>query len=247
MYKYDSYLNEISIKIINLKRREDRKSQFIINAKNNHINNYEFFEAVDGRNLVLNDEIIKLFKTDKSKKKCVFNFHHNYRKPVLGCALSHYYLWKNLLNDKKDAYLILEDDVFFTPKFNENLNRVYATVKNDNQWDILFLGFNDTFFYIYNDTYVYDDILKFSKMSRFHGSGFYGYIIRKSGVKKLLELIDKHNIQEPIDNFAIACFDSICAYVVNPQILKAEIYSNGNNIDTDIQNNFQILENSDKI
>ena len=246
MYKYDSYLNDWSIKVINLKRREDRKLIFIENAKNHHIENYEFFEAVDGNTLVKTDEIIKLFKVDESKKKCSYDFYHYYRKPVLGCALSHYYLWNQLLNDEKDAYLILEDDAIFTSKFNENLNRVYNTIKNDNNWDIMFLGYGDDYFDIYYDTYVYDDIIKFSKLKRYHGNGTYGYVINKRGAIKFMELIDKHNIQEPIDSFMIACFDSICAYNVYPHLVEAEIY-NDNGIDTDIQNNWNILEGMDEI
>ena len=52
----------------------------------------------------------------------------NYRKGVIGCALSHYNLWKMLLNDfNNNYYCIFEDDIIFIDNFKEKLERKEAT------------------------------------------------------------------------------------------------------------------------
>ena len=49
----------------------------------------------------------------------------NYKKGVMGCALSHIHLWNNLINDKdNDFYVIFEDDIVFCNNFKKHLNYV---------------------------------------------------------------------------------------------------------------------------
>ena len=71
---------DLKIKVINLKRREDRKNNVIENFKNANVLNYEFIEATDGNNLEITSDIIELFKGN--------DFGN--RKGVIGCALTHY-------------------------------------------------------------------------------------------------------------------------------------------------------------
>ena len=49
----------------------------------------------------------------------------NYKKGVIGCALSHICLWNKLINDtENDFYIILEDDISFCDNFKKHLNDV---------------------------------------------------------------------------------------------------------------------------
>ena len=71
--------------------------------KSVHVNKYEFFEAIDGKELTSTPELLSLFKMND----------FNYKKGVMGCALSHIHLWNNLINDKdNDFYVIFEDEHF---------------------------------------------------------------------------------------------------------------------------------------
>ena len=72
--------------------------------------------------------------------------------------------------------------------------------------------------------------MKFSPIMRLHGGGTFGYVIRPKGAQKLLELVDKIGIQQPIDHFMIDQFDTLCVYKTVPHLAKAF------NTDTDIQN-----------
>ena len=79
-----------------------------------NVYNYEFVEATDGKILEPSIFIKNLFKDN--------NF--NYRKGVIGCALSHYTLWHKLLNDvENDHYVILEDDISIVEHFNRKLQK----------------------------------------------------------------------------------------------------------------------------
>ena len=75
-------------------------------------NEYEFIKAVDGQFLTPTQELFDLFKGNDFGS----------RKGVIGCALSHYNLWKQLLDDKKnDYYLIMEDDFSLCTNFKDKL------------------------------------------------------------------------------------------------------------------------------
>ena len=87
-------------KIVNLERRPDRKTETENKLKNEQITDYEFFAAVDGMKLQPSGELNKLF----------FNNDFGNKRGVIGCALSHYILWQELLASNNDYYVILEDD-----------------------------------------------------------------------------------------------------------------------------------------
>lgn len=88
-----------------------------------NITNYEFFKAVDGNLLEPSPNIKNLFK----------NNDFNYRKGIIGCALSHYELWNNLINDNnKSHYIILEDDIKLTSNFNTLLDKCISIIKSQN-------------------------------------------------------------------------------------------------------------------
>ena len=111
----DQEAENYTIKIINLKKRTDRREKMETKLKDANINKYEFFEAINGKELTSTPELLSLFKMND----------FNYKKGVMGCALSHIHLWNNLINDKdNDFYVILEDDIVFCNNFKKYLNLV---------------------------------------------------------------------------------------------------------------------------
>lgn len=121
-------LNKISKSFfINLDRRKDRLDHIYKNTPFFT----EKFSAVDSKSLELTDEIKKLFPNDLYLKK---------KKSEIACALSHYRVWKQLVNDKSaDNYLILEDDVVFEKGFTKFWNSVWSNhIPQD--YYLLYLG-----------------------------------------------------------------------------------------------------------
>jgi GR25 family glycosyltransferase involved in LPS biosynthesis/glycosyltransferase involved in cell wall biosynthesis len=243
MIKYNEFFETNKTRVVNLKRRSDRWDNFINRYKNLGIN-FERFDAVDGKDLKMTDELKKIFEIDPNYKPKRHNITHGYRAGVLGCAMSHINLWKELAEDNScddnTCYLIIEDDVDIQNNFMNEWNKIYSEIKDDKEWDLIFLGFNDDDINRYGDSYVCDGVMKYSGTPRLHGGGTYCYCIRKKGARKMLELVYSLKVQQPIDHFMIDQFDKLCVYKTFPYLVKAYTYGQNNN-DTDIQNVSQII------
>ena len=169
------------IKIVNLKRRVDRKDTIEKLLAKHNITNYEFVEACDGKTMELTPQIIKLFKDNNFKNS----------KDVIGCAMSHIKLWSQLLIDKTtDYYCIMEDDITFSLEYS-NIKEELEKAKNsvDSTIDLLYLGFH---------THKNIEHERFLKEAKYVG-GTFSYIITKSGAMKLLQEITTNGCKLSID------------------------------------------------
>jgi collagen beta-1,O-galactosyltransferase len=116
------------------------------------------------------------------------------RKGVIGCALSHYYLWKQLIADSLDYYVILEDDITVTNDFKTKIEKI-----KEEKCDLCFLGYH---MYSKDRNASYDEkdgysVQAFQK-DLFVG-GTFGYFITKRGAQKMLDYVEKHGIKHGID------------------------------------------------
>ena len=237
--QFNTFNRECRIKCINLKRRDDRKQIMMKLLDNTRLLQYcDFVEAVDGKSLKATEYIKKIFTGND----------HNNRKSVIGCALSHLNLWKELLLDNTyESYLILEDDITFN--FNDPvllINEVFESLKNLRQWDIVYLGhhINKSFIKSYNQLYgKQSEITIIPHLMNITIGGLYGYIINKSGAKKLIDTIDKNGIKYAIDRIAYNYKDEnkIKQYESVPRIIISDYVDQNNLIDSDIQYNYDPL------
>ena len=127
-------MQNYKIKIVNLKKRNDRKKNIENIFKKINFESYSFYEAVDGKNIPLNLEIKDLFKNnDFGNRKC-----------FIGCALSHYNIWIDLLKDKTSQYyIIFEDDIILSDYFSNNFEKTKIYTENNiKNIDLLFLGYH---------------------------------------------------------------------------------------------------------
>lgn len=182
------------IKIINLKRREDRKKAMIEQFERENISNdnYEFIEAVDGNELKETEELRLLFRGN--------NF--NYRKGIIGCALSHLKIYNNLVNDvNNEYYVVLEDDVDLLENFRETLNKITCEFVNqkiehlalalslsNNEHDVTYNVNNS------NDIYFIEkDVYKLWNIT-------FAYIISKNAAQRILNFVNNCSIKCACDN-----------------------------------------------
>lgn len=215
--------------VVNLKRRTDRKENI---EKLFGSIEYEFFEAVDGKQLQGTPEIQKLFAGNDFM----------WRKGVIGCALSHYNLWKKLAEDTSDAYCIFEDDVFIPENFK---NLLKECEKNIQDIDFLMLGYT-MFNHIRSqvkDIYdTFSDNIKFDIFRKdLYIGGFFGYIITKNGAKKMLEYIEKNGIKHGID-YLIKIMPELKIMECQPHIVFSDwVDSRMSRVDSDIQKDYDYL------
>ena len=231
------------IKIVNLKHRKDRKNETIdkLTKANFLPDEYEFIEAVYGKELQPSHELYTLVKGN--------DFGNRYG--VIGCALSHYGLWLELLKDEKnDYYLIMEDDFTLCDDFKNKLNKLNKLFTDDddkvlNHIDFLFLGYH----MFHKERQKYKDIYdiespttKIGKLNKnLYIGGFFSYIITKSGANKMIDYIVKNGIIHGIDYFNKK-LDTINSYECQPSLVFSLWCENNKIIDTDIQLNMDGID-----
>ena len=250
-------------KIVNLKRRPDRKQNTIdLLHKQNVLHlctfqtptklaemsatetlpcalqmckgvNIEWIEAVDGNDIQPTQEVHDLF----------IGNDFNYRRGVIGCALSHYNLWMQLLVDSTtDYYIILEDDLSrININFNQKLNDLVTEFKTK---DVIFLGYHMFHNNRELNKHIYDNIdatticIEPLNKSLCVG-GTFGYSINKHGAQILIDSAHKNGICYAIDAFMYRNTE-LQSYECKPHILFSDWNENIMG-DSDIQNNYDNL------
>ena len=221
------------IKIINLERRADRKKSTIDKLEKVDCYKYTFIKATDGISLTSTHEIKTLFHKNDFSNNCA----------VIGCALSHYYLWKSLIEDERhDFYLIMEDDFTLCEGFKEKIEDLKAEMKNK---EILFLGYHMFEKEREKVREIYDCSSNNVQISKLNQTMFIGgtfcYSINVKGARHLIDYIEKNGIQHGIDYVLGKLNNTIC-YETKPHLCFSFWDENDKEIDSDIRNNTKALD-----
>jgi GR25 family glycosyltransferase involved in LPS biosynthesis len=216
--------------VVNLDRRRDRWESFIKNADSSiKFLNYERFSAVDGKDIKNSCQLQQIFE----------NNDYNMRRGMVGCLLSHVKLYTDLINSNYDYFIILEDDIEFTPNFEDKYNNVFSQL-SDKSWDFLFLGHHVKDKNKQNDELNKDKTPIITKRNAYWSflnslGGTGGYIITKQGATKLLDFINKTGSTNGIDTLIQKSANELDVYYTNPHLIFTDCYRGDNNLDTDIQ------------
>jgi len=220
------------IKCVNLERRQDRKD-FMINLLT-HIdlmNDCDFFVAVDGQKLVRTDELYDMFKDNDFGSK----------RGVVGCALSHYQLWNQLLDDKVyDNYIILEDDIEVDRDFKFKLVQMQKLLQEKSDWDVCYFGFH---MFNRNRERYQKKISTIDHMSvipydvSLTIGGTFGYIVNKTCASKFVNFIKENGVKHGIDYLMFHYHNEmkLNQYELVPQIVFSEFVNSAKPVDSDIQ------------
>jgi GR25 family glycosyltransferase involved in LPS biosynthesis len=129
-------MNKIDkIYFINLDRRPDRKEHFLNECTNVDIpmEKVERYKALDGSTYQFSKEEADLFKNVYYKGK-------PYEKGVMGNQLSHYYILRDMIKNKYDYIMILQDDVIFKKNFIKYVDDLMENVPVNTE--IINIGFH---------------------------------------------------------------------------------------------------------
>lgn len=200
--------------IVNLAHRGDRLNQFW--SSHPYMKDFaKRLDAVNGRTLTLTRDICNLFKNNDFK----------WKKSVMGCALSHFAIWKQmmLLGAEVKPLLVLEDDAQLVDGFVEKWNAVADLMPPDA--DIVFLGgvlppnkpglpqvtemVNSAFARVAINT-------MFGSRRRYFHFCTYAYILTVAGAKKLCEHIDKLGIYTSADHMLVNNMELLNVYFSCP-------------------------------
>ena len=173
--------------IINLKRRNDKLDKILDRLKEYKTLDIEVFNAIDG------SQIDQIYLDKNGYKVCEYWSDPITRRQIksgeIGCALSHYNVWKIIKERNLEMALIVEDDATFEENFIEKLE---TCIRIKDEYDIFYLGrkvFNKV------EKVVRDDIVvpNFSYWC-------IGYILTQSGANKLIDTNYQQSII-PVDEF----------------------------------------------
>ncbi|XP_033127179.1 procollagen galactosyltransferase 2-like isoform X2 [Anneissia japonica] len=187
------------IYLINLKRRPKRRERMIKSLHELSLN-YTILDAVDGKQL-----------TDDKLKEMGIDMLDGYKDPYheriltkgeIGCFLSHYKIWVDVVEKNYEQVIVLEDDVRFEAFFTMKLKQLlYEPTKLDITWDLIYLGRK-----ILNpdlESWVNgSDILLWPSYSYWT----LGYILSQSGARKLVEQ-NPLSKMVPVDEYLPLMFD----------------------------------------
>jgi len=148
---------------------------------------------------------------------------------AVGCFLSHYYLWKKLLNTHGDIFLIFEDDTIFNMISINEIN--YRISQLPYNWDIYLLSNNK---YCYVKEIINKNLFK---IKRFFLTN--AYIINKKAIKKILKTDTIFPINQQIDSYLseLAQDFKLNIYIHN----NYKYYEQSQDLITDIQDNSKNL------
>lgn len=194
-------IQNLKIFIINLPDRSQKK-QYMIDQMNKHKLDYNIFNAVNGKNLNMNSltdtNIIDNSKSIKYMNRLL-------RRGEIGCALSHIFIWNNLLQDNdSEYYLIFEDDAILVNNFKNKLIKILKDISSK-EWDILYL--NDNCYSHFNAECDGNDFSETTLLPSRVGYGLYGYIVNKKFVNKCINTIQNDDIPSlfplymPVDDY----------------------------------------------
>jgi len=222
-------MEDLKIKIVNLEKRVDRKNTMIQKFTEANFHSYEFYKAIDGKEIEPSIELKKLFEGNDFQ----------YRRGVLGASLSHMKLWKELIDESetRDFYIIFEDDIALSPQFKEKL--MYCVNEFlEKSMDRLYLGANSV-------RTVNKDITKL-KCRKVEGElcdGNYGYIISKSAAQKMVNHFNKTSMKRAIDYTQLYHDLLENVYFVNESVIyTSSVQHHGEHVDSDIQKDYNNVD-----
>ena len=166
---------------VNLETRKDRKDKMInlFNSLGGIFKNTEFFNAVYGKNIP-KEELNSLLS---SSAWYSLNINHSdYRQirnlGAVGCYLSHYIIWKEIVDKNYENVIIFEDDIECNKNYNYIMNIINTTPKD---YDLAYLSY-----FTFSQLKLEDVNENWNKSTNTNIFATNAYMISNTGAKKLL-------------------------------------------------------------
>ena len=220
--------------VINLERRPDRMETFLKNTQQNaKFLQIERVDAIDGEKMKSTDQLSRIFDGND----------FNMRKGMVGVTMSHMLLYISLMKSDYDAYLIFEDDIELTPRFDKKLYHLHLQMMKLD-WDIVYLGHH--YYKVITEAYEkkslpFAEKWNAKKSLSLSMGGIAGYFISKKGAKKLMEFINKRGMTNGIDTMQQKAADELNVYYTLPHLIYSECFRGHQKIDSNIQYDFSSL------
>ncbi|KAK3088467.1 hypothetical protein FSP39_019538 [Pinctada imbricata] len=126
------------IYMINLKRRPERRIRMIKSLQELGLTS-KIIDAIDGKEL--NTTYLKKLGVEMLPGYADPYVGRKLTMGEIGCFLSHYFIWKDILEKGYKKVIVFEDDVRFEPYFRTRTKNVMKEVEERvPDWELLYLG-----------------------------------------------------------------------------------------------------------
>lgn len=126
------------IYVISIKRNSDRLNEFLNKYSNLKV---EVFQGIDGKELFPKLEFVGMFpKTFFNENKLSYDRCKIWNKGQLGCAMSNLLVQKQIVKEKLNKVLILEDDAYLIEDRIAYFQS--AILELPQNWELFYLGYN---------------------------------------------------------------------------------------------------------
>ena len=212
-------MRNISIFIVSLEKSKERREKISYSLEKLNLS-YTFFDAVDGSKFS-GGELVKIQESCQSLVK-----HRSFpmQRGEIGCLMSHFNLYKEILSKKIEWACVLEDDARLTEHFYSclavnnftKLNRAPLVVMLGHHFGNINKGVNYSFW----------GKIKVTNKIRFavpieRNSGSYGYIMNSKAARILANECSKFNV--PIDTvLGSSELIGVKRFVASPPVVKVE-------------------------
>lgn len=185
-----------NIYVINLERRPERLNRMRLSLEKLGLK-VQVWPATDGKELT-EEKINKLGIT------IIPGYLDPYhQRPVtygeIGCFLSHYYIWRDIINQNYSSAVILEDDVRFERNVKARFESALQEINLD-EIDFIYLGRKA------QAERKSEKRISPSFVRPDYSYWTIGYLVTNRGVRKLLDAQPLHNLL-PVDEFLPLMFD----------------------------------------
>jgi len=214
------------IYFINLNRREDRRQHFLKQCLQEQIpmNKVCRIEAIDGLEYNFNRNELNMFSNANFLKN-----PDNVIKKIIGNQLSHYYIWKEMINCNQQMVIVFQDDAIFIPNFMKYIENIVNNIPDDAE--IINIGMHKRADLNYSEPWEFqtngDDLKTISsqkindylcKMRPEMNPCSLAYIITLQGAKNMVEHFGKNGFREATD------------FNINQYLLSKDIFYCSNTI-----------------
>ncbi|XP_078282096.1 procollagen galactosyltransferase 1 isoform X2 [Rhinoraja longicauda] len=136
--KFPDKMDFDEVYLINLKRRPDRRERMVQALYEQEIT-CKIIDAVDGS--AFNSSTLNAMGVSMLPGYFDPYSGRTLTKGEIGCFLSHYSIWKEVVDRKLNKAVVFEDDVRFEGHFKRKLTRLLRDVENVAlEWDLIYLG-----------------------------------------------------------------------------------------------------------
>ena len=174
---------------------------YIIHVSTYHARKTHMLEEIKGKNV----EAIFVLEGDKQNMNtALVERYFNGQNPVsnaMSCSYKHLLAYEKMISANQEWALILEDDIFLHPCFNEELNRIIQELKQRNIKNALISLEDSSLSFIERSKRIAGQRLYAKSSGRMAGA----YLIDIAAAKSILKEVERKFCFLPIDWFHNHC------------------------------------------